>query len=135
MPLAADVDEALRVAHHERPELEAELLAVAERQVVDARDAHRAGLGVQARRELAERVDAAADAVLGLQDQRVVARPRELVAGDEAGHAGADDDHPLAGLVAALEPVHDPAVPLPSFGRKVPGSGRRDRPARSGRCP
>ena len=35
-----------------------------------------------------------------------MAGSRELVAGDEPGHAGADDDDPLAGLVEALEPFH-----------------------------
>ena len=110
-PPAADVHEALGVAHHERPKLEAEVFAVAERQVVDARDPHRARLGVQPGRERAERVDATADAVLGLEDDRVVARSGQLVPRDEAGHPGADDDHPLGGLLPALETVHVAIAP------------------------
>ena len=45
-------DEALRIAHHEGSQLEAEQVAVRERQVVGARDAHAAGLGVEAGREV-----------------------------------------------------------------------------------
>ena len=105
-PPAADVHETLRVAHQERPEAEAEVLAVPERQVVDARDPHRARLGVEAGRERAKRVDAPANTVLGLEDERIVARSRQLVARDEAGHPGTDDDDPRGGLVASLEGIH-----------------------------
>ena len=88
----------LGIAHHERPQLEPEQVAVGQRQVVDARDAHRARLGVQPGREVADRLDAAADAVLRLEDQRLVALPLELERGDQTGDAAADDDHPLARL-------------------------------------
>ena len=71
--LAVDEDERLGIAHHERPHLQAEQLAVGERQVVHARDAHRARLGVQPRRKVADRLDPAADAMLCLEDERVVA--------------------------------------------------------------
>ena len=81
-------------------------------QVVDAWDPHRPGLCVQPRRELPERVDPSADAVLGLEDQRLVARPCQLVARDEAGHAGADDDHLLAGRVPAQAAASDSSPPL-----------------------
>jgi hypothetical protein len=119
-PPAAHVHEALRVAHDERPHSQPEVLDVAERQVVNPRDPHRPGLGVQARRELAERVDPPADAVLGLEDQRVVPRAGELVAGDEAGHPGADDDDPLAGLLrTTFEAVHALRVPLARDGRCI----------------
>ena len=37
---AAEVDQCLRVAHHERPQRQPEQVAVAEREVVGARDAH-----------------------------------------------------------------------------------------------
>ncbi len=57
---------------------QAEQVAIGQRQVVDARDAHRAGLGVQARSEVADGVDAAADTVLCLEDERLVALPPEL---------------------------------------------------------
>ena len=68
---------------------------------MDARDAHRAGLGVEARREVAQRVDAAADAVLRLQHERLVALAAQLEGGHQPGDAAADDDHALAlaGLV------------------------------------
>ena len=93
---AADVDQALWVAHHERPQLEPEVVAVLEGQVVRARDAHRAGLGIEPRRKLAQRVDAATDAVLRLQHDRLVALPAQLVSGHQAGHSAADDQYPLA---------------------------------------
>ena len=94
--LAADVDERLGVAHHERPQRQPEQVAVGQRQVVDARDAHGAGLGVQARREVAQRVDPPADAMLRLQHEHVVALPAQFEGRDQAGDAGADDDHALA---------------------------------------
>ena len=74
------------------------LLDVRERQLVRARDAHRAGLAVEPGRErLAQREDAPADAVLRLEDDRVVAGARQLVGRDEPGQAGADDRHAAAG--------------------------------------
>ncbi len=92
--LAVEVDEAVGVAHHERPQGQVEEPAVLQRQVVGARDAHAARLGVEARREAAHRVDAAADPVAGLQDGDVVALPLEFIGSDEAGQPGADDDDP-----------------------------------------
>ena len=107
----ADVHEPLRVVHHERPQLEAELLAVAQRQVVDARDAHAAGLGVETGREVPERVDPSADSVLGLEHEGVVALAFQLVGGDEAREPAADDDHPLARPGPGLEPLlRDPQI-------------------------
>ncbi len=93
----------LGIAHHERTQLEPEQVAVGQRQVVHARDAHRAGLGVQPRREVADRLDAAADAMLCLEDERLVALPLELEGGDQAGDAAAQDEHPLARLRSRLE--------------------------------
>ena len=97
--LPADVHQALRVAHHERPQRQPELLAVRQGQVVRARDPHGAGLGVEARREGAQRVDPAADAVLRLEHDDVVALPLQLVRGHQAGEPGTDDHHPLRRLV------------------------------------
>jgi hypothetical protein len=51
-PPFADVDQPSRAPHHERPQLEAEVRAVREREVVHAGDTHAAQLGVQARREV-----------------------------------------------------------------------------------
>lgn len=39
--------------------------------------------------------DAAADTLPGFEDQRVVPGTQEFAGGDQAGHAGADDDHLL----------------------------------------
>jgi hypothetical protein len=70
---------------------------------VDTRDAHRAGFGIQARREGAQGVDTTADTVLRLEDDRVVALPGELEGGNQAGHPCADDDHPLAASLGRLQ--------------------------------
>ena len=77
----------LGIAHHERPELQAEQVAVGQRQVVGARDAHAAGFGVQAGGEVAQGVDAAADPMLGLEDQGLVALAAKLEGRDEARQA------------------------------------------------
>ena len=118
--------ETLGVAHHERTELQPEQVAVGERQVVDARDPHRAGLGVQPGRERAERVHAATDPVLGLEDDRIVALAGQLEGGDEAGHPGADDDDPLGRSRPRLEALGRRRERLRSdrLGRRL-GLGRR----------
>ena len=54
---------------------------------------------------VAQRVDAAADPVLRLEHDRLVALPAQLIRGDEAGHAGADDDDPLALARSTLQPL------------------------------
>jgi hypothetical protein len=124
-PLAANVDDALGVAHDEGPQLEPEEPAVADGQVVDARDPHRARLGVQAGRKGSECVHAATDAILGFQDERVVALPRQLEGGDQTRDAGADDDDPLGRLIARLQ-----TFPGSRERRRV---GRRSRHLRLGR--
>ena len=58
-----------------------------------ARDAHPARLRVQAGRERPQRVDAAADPVLCLQHDGPVPCALELVRGDQAAQAAADDHH------------------------------------------
>ena len=69
-----------------------------------ARDPHAAGLGVEAGRERGpQRVDPAADAVLGLQQRHPVALALQLEGGHQAGQPGADDDHPLRRLRAGLQ--------------------------------
>ena len=103
-PLATDVHEALRIAHHERPERQPEFLAVRQREAVRTRDAHRAGLGVEAGRERAKRVDPATDAVLRLDHDDVVTLPLQLVGGHQPGEPGTDDHHALRRLVLGSEP-------------------------------
>jgi hypothetical protein len=123
-PLAANVDDALGVAHDEGPQLEPEEPAVADGQVVDARDPHRARLGVQAGRKGSECVHAATDAILGFQDERVVALPRQLEGGDQTRDAGADDDDPLGRLIARSRPSRGVASVAGSVGAVVTsGSG------------
>ena len=102
-PLAVDVDERLGIAHHERAQLQAEQVAVGERQVVHARDAHGAGLGVQAGREVADRPDAPADPVLCLQHERLVTLATQLERGHQAGDPAADDDHLLGWARSRLQ--------------------------------
>jgi hypothetical protein len=72
---------------------------------VDARDAHRPGLGVEPRREAAQGVHPSADPALRLEDQWIVALSSKLEGGNQAGHAGADDDHSLSLALATLEAV------------------------------
>jgi hypothetical protein len=95
-PLPAHVHQRLGVPHHERPQRQPEGLAVRQRQLVDARDAHRAELRVEPRREAAAGVHASPDAVLGLEQDHVVPRPLQLVRGHEPGDAPADHHHLLA---------------------------------------
>ncbi len=103
--LAADVHEAVGVAHHEWPHGQVEKAAVLERQVVRARDAHRAGLGVEIGAERrAQGVDATANTTLRLEHDRVVALALELERGHEAGNATADDQYALALTRAVVQP-------------------------------
>ena len=86
-----------RVLQRERIELEAELLGVRKRQQMRARDPHRAGFAVEARRErLAQREDAAANAVLRFEDQRIVTGAQELRARGLTGDPRPHDDDALA---------------------------------------
>jgi hypothetical protein len=102
-PHPTHVDDALRIAHHERAHLQVEEAAVLHGQVMGARNAHRTRLGVQAGRKRAQRVDPATDAMLGLEHDRIVALPLQLVRGHEPGHAGADDQDSLASAGPVLQ--------------------------------
>ena len=130
-PLAADVDQALRVAHHERAHRQPELVAVRERQVVGARDAHGARLGVQPRREGAQRVDPAADPVLGLEHDDLVALALELVRRDQAGQPRADDHDPLRRTGTRLEPALGDRPHVRGQRRLLAGRGCGDLSGRS----
>ena len=101
--LPADVDQALGIAHHERTQRQLEQLAVAQRQVVNSRDAHATGLGVEPGRERAQRVDPPADAVLCLEDDDFVALPFQLVTRHEPGKTTTDDHDPFARTGAPLK--------------------------------
>ncbi len=68
-------------------------------------DAHGAGLGIQAWRKRPQGVNAAADAVLGLEHDDLVALPFELVRGHQAGEAGAEDHDALRLTGPGLEPA------------------------------
>ena len=93
---APEMDVRAGVRAREGPERQAEALAVGEREVVGAGDAHRPDLGVEPVGEgLTERVDAAADPAAGLQHDRLVAGPEELRRRHEPGHPGAHDHDPL----------------------------------------
>ena len=70
---------------------------------MDAGNAHRPGLGVQAGGERTQRQQPPADPVLRLQDDRVVALLGELERRDQAGDPGADDDDALARPSARLQ--------------------------------
>jgi len=72
---------------------------------MNARDAHAASLGVESRREGAQRVDAAADPVLRLEDHDLVTLPLQLEAGHESGQAGTDDDDASLLVRPALQPL------------------------------
>src|SRR5204863_7549525 len=72
-------------------------------QVVDAWDAHRSRFRVEARCEVAEGVDAPADLVLCLEDDRLVALTGKLERGDEAGDSASDDDDALGQLRPSLQ--------------------------------
>ncbi len=74
-----------------------------QRQIVHARNAHRARLCVQTGREVADRLDPAADAVLRLEHERLVTLAAQLERRDEAGDAAADDHHALGRLRPWLE--------------------------------
>ncbi len=120
-PDAAHVDETLRIAHHERAKRQPEEVAVFERQVVDARDAHAARLGVQTRREAPQRVDAAAHPILGFEDQDLVALPLQFVRGDQSRQAGAQHDDPLGGAGASVEAIGRDGEGLGRDGRRLIG--------------
>jgi hypothetical protein len=92
-PLAVEIDEALGIAHHERPQGQVEEPAVLEGQIVGARDAHAPGFGIQAWSEAAQRVDAATNPILGLEHDDPMALALELVRGHQPGETGPDDDH------------------------------------------
>lgn len=92
---AGDVDEGPRAVHDERAQLQTEVPAVGQGELVHPGDAHRPGLGVQAGTEAPQRVYPTSDPVLRLQDDQLVAPASQLVSGHEPGQAGADDDHPL----------------------------------------
>ena len=82
------------VVHRERPRGEAEALDQRHRQSVRLRESHRTGLGPEPGRErLPEREDPPADALLRLDEDRVVACSRELGRRDQPCHPGPDDDH------------------------------------------
>ena len=102
---AADVDEALRVAHDERAKREVEPLAVGQREVVGARDAHRAGLGVEARREGASVCTRPPTRFRASSTHDVVALSLQLVRRHEAGQPRTDDDDPLPRTGTRLEPA------------------------------
>jgi hypothetical protein len=102
-PHPANVHQSLGVAHEEGPQRQAELLAVADREVVGAGDPHRACLGVQAGRERTQRVDASTDPVLGLEHDDVVALPLQFMRGHQTGDPGTDDDDSLALPATVLE--------------------------------
>jgi hypothetical protein len=85
--------------------LEPKEIAVRQREVVDARDPHRARLCVQPWREVANRADAPADAMLRLEHQRLVALAAQLERGHETGDAATDDDHALGCLGARIQPL------------------------------
>ena len=89
---AAEEAVGLRVVHSERFGRKA--VAVDQRvgDGVRTRDAHRTGFRPQPVGErLAQREHAAADAMLGLQQDRIVAGAEQLRGGDETRHARADD--------------------------------------------
>ena len=65
----------------------------------------RAELGVQAGGEVAAGVDAAADAGSAPRARRLVALALQLVRGHQPGHAGAEDDDPLADARPPFQPV------------------------------
>ena len=72
--------------------LQAEAVDQRHGEAVRSWEAHRTGFGPQPRGErLAQRQDATADALLRLEEDRVVAGARELRGRDEPGHAGAHD--------------------------------------------
>ena len=119
-PPAAEVDEGLGVAHHERAQRQPEQLAVAQREVVGARDAHAARLGVEPGRERAQRVDPPADAALCLEDGDLVALPLQLERRDEPRQPGPDDDD-------ALGPVRPPVEALAGRLEQLGIDRRRDR--------
>ena len=104
-PLAGDVDEALGVPHDEVAHREPEQLAVLHGEVVGAGDAHGAELGVQAGGEVPAGVDAAAHAILRLEDDDIVALALQLVRGHQPGDAGAEHDDPLADARPPFQPV------------------------------
>ena len=97
------MDERFRIAHDERAELEAEQVAVPKGEIVSARDAHPAGLGVEPGRERAEGVDPAADPVLGLEDGHIVALALQFEGRHQTGQAGTDDDDPLGRAGSPVE--------------------------------
>ena len=97
------MDQRVRVVHHERAQGQAQAPAVGEGEVVRSRDAHRPGLGVEAGREAPQRVDAAADPTLRLEEADVVPLELELPGRDEPGHARTDDHDALRVLGARLE--------------------------------
>ncbi len=68
-----------------------------------AGDAHPAGFRVQPGGEGAERVDPAADAMLGLEDQRLVTLAAQLEGGDKTGQPAADHDYALGRLRPGFE--------------------------------
>ena len=67
------------------------------------------------RERLAQRVDAAADALLRLEDERIVAGAQQLVGGHQAGHAGADDHDPLARAGHRRQAFLNDANPLGAY--------------------
>ena len=111
-PLPTEEAVGLVVVHRERQRGQRVPIDQCHRERVRPRQAHGAGLGPQTGRErLAEREDAAADAVLRLEEHRVVPGALELGRRHEPGHARADDDHPCRRVGPRCQPVgEDPEL-------------------------
>ena len=91
-----------------------------------------AGLGVQAGRERAQRVDAAADPVLRLEHDDVVALALQLERRDEPRQPATDDHDPLP-LARRAAPSPRPGTMRTAAGTGgvAPGDGCGDRSGRS----
>ena len=120
-PFAADVDQPPGVAHRERSHRQAELRAVGQCQVVGLRDAHATRLGIQPRREGAQRPDPATDPVLRLQHDRPMTLPPQLVRGDQTRQAATDDDHVAAWRGTGLQTERCRSQHVPRDGRRAGG--------------
>ena len=106
--LTAQMVEGVGIAHRERRDLDVEGVDVGHRQVVRPGNAHGAGLGIEPVAErLAQRADAAADAMLALEHDRLVPGALQFVGGRQPGHAGADDDDLPPGRRGRWQPGAD----------------------------
>ncbi len=106
--LTVEIDPAVGVVHREVGGRQLEVVDVGHCQIVRAGNPHRAGLGIQPIAErLAQRVDAPADPLLRLQDNRLVSSPLQFIGRHQPSHPRSDDDDALARATRLRQAVVD----------------------------